>query len=180
MKRNLPLIFALTFSANLLCHAEPTLLFSHDGGLPPVKFMDGADGEISLAAEELTVQTPNFWSLRCQVEGVNISFIDAKPEDHLVIEVAARSSDMGPFLELVLINADWSGKAFYRFDLSQAIGGDFVAVKSTTPISEPFQVEGDFSILQSDVANLQFLTKSERGDGPMEIRLKSLGVAKAE
>jgi hypothetical protein len=180
MKRNLPLLVALFLANSLLCHAEPTFHFSNDSGLPPVKFMDGAEGEISLEADHLTVQTPNFWSLRCQVEGVNINFIGANPEDHLVIEVAAKTSDMGPSLEVVFVNADWSGKAFYRFDLSQAIGDDFVAVKSTTPISEPVQVEGDFSIMHSSVATLQFLTKSERGEGPMEIRLKSLGVEKAE
>lgn len=180
MYRNLSVIVALLLSTSLLCQAEPVLLFSEQSGLPPVRFMDGANGEIDLEADQLTIQTANYWSLRCQVERVNINFTNAKPEDHLVIEVCAQTADIDPCLELVFINGDWSGKAFYRFDLSKAIGEDFVSLQSTTPISDPVYVEGDFSILQSDVANLQILTKSGLGDGAMEIRLKSLGVGKAD
>jgi hypothetical protein len=174
----------LTFSAVVLSislfltpcgRAQPELEFGEKSGLPAAVVMPGAEAEIQPQADNLLITSPNFWSMRIQMDNVDADFTRADPAEHFVIEVACRTGDVAPALELVMINADWSGKAFYRFELMDAQGGETVRIKSTTPISDPVTVEGNFSPLSGIVKNLQILAKAERGNSAWEIDLKSLG-----
>lgn len=175
IRRSAASLLFLPFLLTTDLWAQPEVVFGENSGVVPPIVMPGAEADIESNADSIRVTSPNFWSLRVQMDNVDADFIRADPAEHFVIEVACRTGDVAPALELVMINADWSGKAFYRFELMDAQGGETVRIKSTTPISDPVTVEGNFSPLSGIVKNLQILAKAERGNSAWEIDLKSLG-----
>lgn len=148
-----------------------------DAGQPALEASPDSAAELFTEPDQLVVRGPNFWSIRWQFNKAGIDLTHSAADDALEIEVSLATADTKPFIEIVLVNSDWSGKAIYRFDIPPSAADAFVKVRSTTRLAEPVRTEGEFSPLTQPVGAVQFLTKAESGNSPWEVRLKSLSLA---